>query len=94
MLALEAFERSSLVIFCESSSVAFPRNDLATHISVSNSRNLTCESLGFGKRPKVLPDGITKETNQSVVSGVSAFWAVITGAVIAIFCEELFPCEM
>ena len=85
MLALEALLRSSLVIFCESSSVAFPRNDLATHVSVSNSRNVTCELLGCGKSPKVLPDGITKEMCHSGESDLSAFWAVITGAVIAIF---------
>jgi hypothetical protein len=42
----------------------------------------------------VLPDGITNETYQSLDSEVSAFWAVITGAVMAIFCEELFPLEM
>ena len=94
MLALDALVRSASAIFCASSSVALPRNDLAMHVSVSNSRNLTCELLGFGKRPKVLPDGITNATYQSSGSEVSAFWAVITGAVMAIFCEELFPFEI
>lgn len=94
MLALEALARSSLTIFRDSSSVALPRNDFAIHVSVSNSRNLICESLGCGKWPKVLPDGITNETYQSADSEISVFWAVITGAVIAIFCEDLFPFEM
>ena len=73
MLALEALARSASAIFCESSSVALPRNDLAMHVSVSNSRNLTCELLGFGKRPKVLPDGITKEMCHSEESDPSVF---------------------
>ena len=94
MLALEALMRSASAIFCESSSVALPRNDLAMHVSVSNSRNLTRGSLGSGKWPKVLPDGITNETYHSAVSELSAFWAVITGAVIAIFCDDLLPFEM
>ena len=94
MFTLEALVRSSLAIFRDNSSVALPRNDLAIHVSVSNSRNLTCESLGCGKWPKVLPDGITNETYHPADSELSAFWAVITGAVIAIFCEDLFPFEM
>jgi hypothetical protein len=34
---------------------------------------VTCELLGCGKWPRVLPDGITNETYQSVASEVSAF---------------------
>ena len=94
MLTLEALVRSSSVIFRDSSSVALPRNDLAMHVSVSNSRNMTCESFGCGKWPKVLPDGNTNETYHPADSDLSPFWAVITGAVIAIFCEDLFPFEM
>ena len=71
MFALEALARSSIVIFRAKSSVALPRNDLATHVSVPNSRNLTCELLGSGRWPMVAPDGITKETSHSLDSELS-----------------------
>ena len=94
MLALAALARSDSVIFRDSSFVALPRKDLATQVSVSNSRNFTCESLGCGKWPNALPDGITNETYQLSGSEFSAFWTAITGAVIAIACDDLFPLEM
>ena len=46
MFALEALARSSIVIFRAKSSVALPRNDLATQVSVANSRNLTYTKQG------------------------------------------------
>ena len=73
MLALAALARSSLMIFRDSSSVALPRNDLATQVSESNSRNFTCESFGCGKWPTLEPDGITNETYHSLDAELSAF---------------------
>jgi hypothetical protein len=42
----------------------------------------------------VLPDGITKDTYHSADSDLSAICAAMTGAVIAILSDELFPLEM
>ena len=42
----------------------------------------------------MLADGITNETNHSSALVLSARWAEITGAVMAIFCDALLPAEM
>ena len=85
---------SSKIFLDASSSVALPRNEAAMQVSTSDSRKTTWESFGCGKRPKELPDGITKDTNQSSGPAPSFRWAAITGAVIAIASEDLLPFEI
>jgi len=71
MFSFAAAARSSRVFLSDSSVVALPLNDMAIQVSVSSSRSLILGSLGSGKCPKVLPDGITNETNHSLdCSGV------------------------
>ena len=94
MFSLAADARSCAIFLLDRSVVALPRKDRATQVSVSNSRKITCGSLGCGRWPKVLPDGITNETNHSSALVLSARWAEITGAVMAIFCDALLPAEM
>ena len=94
MFSLAAAERSSSIFLLAASAVALPRKDKATHFSVFSSRNTTRASFGFGISAMVLPAGITKETNQSFDLLVSTFWAAITGAVMAIFCDAVLPFDM
>ena len=92
MFSLAAAARSCWIFFWASSVVARPRNDAAIQVSASRSRKITCGSLGCGRWPNLLPDGITNETNHSSV--LSACCVEITGAVIAIFCSDLLPLDM
>ena len=94
MFSLAAAARSCAIFLFDNAAVARPRKERATQVSESNSRKITCGSLGCGRWPKVLPEGITNETNHSSALVLSARWAAITGAVMAIFCDELLPAEM
>lgn len=94
MFSRSAAFLSSEIFFAASSSVALPLNELAMQFSASNSRNTTWGSFGCGKCPKELPDGITKDTNQSLGPAPSLRLAAITGAVIAIDSDDLFPLEI
>ena len=89
-----AAARSSRTFFADSSAVAVPRNEAAMQVCVPSSRKTTCESLGCGKWPNVLPDGITKETYHSLDSIFDSRCVAITGAVIAIFCDVALPFDM
>ncbi len=89
-----AAARSSSTFFADSSAVAVPRNEVAIQVCVPSSRKITCGSLGCGKWPNVLPDGITKETYHSLDSIFDSRCVAITGAVIAIFCDVALPFEM
>lgn len=92
MFSLAAAARSCAATCADFSGVALPRKEVAMQVSASRSRKITCGSSGCGKCPKLLPDGMTKETNHSLA--LFSLFDAITGAVIAIFSCALFPLEI
>ena len=90
--SLAAAARSSAIFLLVRLCVARPRNDMEIAVSESSSRSFTLGSLGSGRCPILLPEGMTKETNHSLL--LSDLLAAMTGAVIAIGVWLLFPLEM